>query len=53
MSPEAWIVIGTIGGAVAGAAITSGFNTWNNYINKQFESKQKRKEAIINVGLEY
>jgi len=53
MSPEAWIVIGTIGGAIAGAVITSGFNTWNNYINKQFESKQKRKEAVINAGLEY
>lgn len=47
MSPEAWVVIGTVSGAVIGGLISVVIQI----INQRYESKRKKKETIVNAGI--
>jgi len=49
MSTEAYILIGTLGGVI----ITQAFNSFNNYINKTHLTRENKKKAIIEAGLEH
>jgi hypothetical protein len=48
MTPETYLLIGTLGGAFIGGAIA----VVNNIINQRFEEKQRKRQIILNTAIE-